>query len=669
MSKVTKRPSLAQLFEAPDDFRGIFGWLCGYSGDVAFFRDAIERFSQVPHSSRAASGNLCLAVMLDPHNPQISHVDVPGLAHLLFKENPERPFRLLHAKVAILGFRSNANSEDWMIRLIVCTGNWTRQTLEENLDLAWHMEFEASQLKSAENDRFQTCVDIQAAWKMMKWLRDWFDIQLIEGAAGRRKTQTTDSYNWFEQTMKQVEDTTPGKNFNPRYFDNREKSLLAQLPDMIERQSGKTKRNYIAMGSGFFEANVDKNTVPPVLDSVINRLKESALLTKSPEVDVVVNPKGCQAVAGSLDAIKGSRWTVRPAGQPKYFGSGEARSLHAKFIFSANYQGRSNNCSSAWIYLGSGNLTNPGFCKRQSKSHGNLEAGAVLAPTELYWYETKAPAEKVVSNLLPLQWEEELGKDSDISTGEDFEPTDETYIAPPVACLVWATTDEIIGELSVTGEEKPDMDVLDPDGHPCERNTNGSYPWCWEQPRQVTVAWPGLDKEKQHTALVPVIDELGRIAATRLPPVEIQDIWWRLEEFPASFEEDSIDSDDGSSEEVPNPAKPVTASGGPVSSYPIRTMMELVEKIADRQTSIARIDWNSWCIRLEHTLTQAADSDVLNTFRKIRVNPLSPLREKPFRPDFAETGENREGKKYEDLLDRVEKTWKVHDLAKLEVKG
>ena len=674
MSKVIKRPSLAQLFDAPDGFRGISGWICGYSGDVAFFRDAIERFSQVSHNSRGASGNLCLAVMLDPHNPPISPVNVPGLAHLLFKENPERPFRLLHAKVAILGFRSNANSEDWMIRLIVCTGNWTRKTIEENLDLAWHVEIKGGQLKSADNDSCQTCVDIQAAWNMVKWLRDWFDTRLIDSAGlpgGRRETQTTDSYNWFEQTMKQVDEyARPGKNFNPRYCDNRDKSLLDQLPDMIERQAGKTKRNYIAMGSGFFEANVDKNTVPPVLDSVTKRLKERALLTKSPEVDVFVNPKGCQAVAGSLAAIKDREyWTVRPAGQPKYFGSGGERSLHAKFIFSANYRESSNNCNSAWIYLGSGNLTNPGFCQPQSKSHGNLEAGTVLAPTELYWYEGKAPVEKVVSNLLPLQWEVELGKDSDISTGEDFEPTEETYIAPPVAYLVWTTTGGNIGELSVTDEEEPDVDVLDPDAHPCKRNTNGSFHWRGDQPRQVRVAWPGLDKDRQHPALVPVIDELGRIAAARLPPVEIQDIWWRLEDFPASFEEDSIDSDDGSPEEVPNAAKPVTASGETVSSYPIRTMMELIEKIANRQTSISRTDWNSWCIRLEHTLTQAAESDVLNTFRKIRVNPLSPLREKPFRPDFAETAENNEGKQYENLLDRVEKIWKVHDLEKLEAKG
>lgn len=668
-----KRPSLAQLFDAPDDFRGIFGWLCGYSGDVAFLGDAIERFSQVSHNSRAASGDLCLAVMLDPHNRPISPVDVPGLAHLLFKENPERPFRLLHAKVAILGFRSNTNSEDWMIRLIVCTGNWTRNTLEENLDLAWHVEIENGQLKSDENDRCQTCVDIQAAWNMMKWLRGWFDTRLIDSAGlpdGRQQRQTTDSYDWFEQTMAQVEHARPGGNFNPRYCDNREKSLLDQLPDMIERQAGKTRRNYIAMGSGFFESSGGKNTVPLVLDKVIKKLEKSALLTKSSEVDVFVNPKGCQAVAGSLDAIKDREyWVVRPAGQPEYFGAGGARSLHAKFIFSAKYRENSNNCNSAWIYLGSGNLTNPGFCQPQSRSNGNLEAGTVLAPTELYWYEKKAPAEKVVSNLLPLQWEKELGEDSDISAGEDFEPTDETYLAPPVAYLVWTTTDENIGKLSVTNEEKLDMVVLHPDGRRCEADSDGSYHWRGEQPRQVTVAWPGLDKETQHRALVPVIDELGRIAATRLPPVEIQDIWWRLEDFPASFEEDSIDSDDDSQEEVPNAAKPVMASGETVSSYPIRTMMELIEKIANRQTSISRTDWNSWCIRLERTLTQAVESDVLNTFRKIGINPLSPLREKPFRPDFAETGENDEGKRYENLLDRVEQAWKVHDLAKLGVKG
>ena len=671
-SKGMKRPSLAQLFDAPDDFRGIFGWLCGYSGDVAFLGDAIERFSQVSHNSRAASGNLCLAIMLDPHNRPISPVDVPGLAHLLFKENPERPFRLLHAKVAILGFRSNTNSEDWMIRLIVCTGNWTRNTLEENLDLAWHVEIESGQLKSDENNWCQTCVDIQAAWNMMKWLRGWFDTRLIDSAGltdERKQTQTTDSYNWFEQTMAQVEHARPRGNFNPRYCDNREKSLLDHLPDMIEKQAGKTRRNYIAMGSGFFESSGDKNTVPLVLDKVIKKLKKSALLTKSPEVDVFVNPKGCQAVAGSLAAIKDREyWNVRPAGQPEYFGAAEARSLHAKFIFSAKYRENSNNCNSAWIYLGSGNLTNPGFCRPQSRSNGNLEAGTVLAPTELYWDEGKVPAEKVVSNLLPLQWEEKLGKDSDISTGEDFELTDEAYIAPPVACLVWTITDKNIGKLSVTDGIKPDMDVLDPDGEPCKPDADGSYHWPREQPRQVTVAWSGLDKEIQHKALVPVIDELGRIAATRLPPVEIQDIWWRLEDFPASFEEDSIDSDDGSPEEVPSAAKSVAASGETLSSYPIRTMMELIERVANRQTSISRTDWNSWCIRLEHTLTQAAESDVLNTFRTIRVNPLSPLREKPFRPDFAETGENDEGKRYEDLLDRVEQTWDVGKLEKLEAK-
>lgn len=63
---------------------------------------------------------------------------------------------------------------------------------------------------------------------------------------------------------------------------------------------------------------------------------------------------------------------------PAYFGA-FPRSLHAKFIFSANWaKKKSNKCSSPWVYLGSGNLTKPGFMNKAG-SVGNLEAGVVFA--------------------------------------------------------------------------------------------------------------------------------------------------------------------------------------------------------------------------------------------------------------------------------------------------
>src|SRR5258707_5715226 len=99
--------SLAQLFDPPDDYQGVFGWICGYSADAGFLEDAAERFSGLTKAQREHQGRMMLAVMLDPGNPQILPSEVPGVLHL-----PARsltlPFLLLHAKVAILGFQGLA---------------------------------------------------------------------------------------------------------------------------------------------------------------------------------------------------------------------------------------------------------------------------------------------------------------------------------------------------------------------------------------------------------------------------------------------------------------------------------------------------------------------------------------------------------------------------------
>ena len=62
------------------------------------------------------------------------------------------------------------------------------------------------------------------------------------------------------------------------------------------------------------------------------------------------------------------------------FGRHARRSLHAKFLFSARERSNSAACGGAWVYLGSGNLTGPGFASPMSAHGGNLEAGVVFAP-------------------------------------------------------------------------------------------------------------------------------------------------------------------------------------------------------------------------------------------------------------------------------------------------
>src|SRR4051812_25687391 len=80
-----KPPSLAQLFDAPDEFVGEFGWLCGYSADMAFLNDATERFTRQTERQRAYTGRIAIGLMLDLGNPQIPCVQTPSVLHLPLK--------------------------------------------------------------------------------------------------------------------------------------------------------------------------------------------------------------------------------------------------------------------------------------------------------------------------------------------------------------------------------------------------------------------------------------------------------------------------------------------------------------------------------------------------------------------------------------------------------
>jgi hypothetical protein len=344
-----KPPSLAQHFDAPDEFIGEFGWLCGYSADAAFLDNAVERFLRQTRAQRAHGGRVTLALLLDPGNLQISPIDVPGVLHLPIKAS-RQPFKLLHAKVALLGFRHMNEGNRWLLRLIVSTGNWTRETLEDSLDLAWCVDLDSEELNAGGDPPRQSCVDIKAAWAMLGWLRRYFDLRVFDAIpTGRDNTETSAAYRQFEEWIKVVVDE--GDRFQPQFFDNRQKPLLDQLPNMVQSAASDVARNYIAMGSGFYESSKSDGEMPTVLRNTVDLLQMKNLLTICPEVDVFVNPQNCQAVASSLPSFRKRKWKVREAGKPAYFGA-NSRSLHAKFLFSANYRDNSNLCNSAWLYLG-----------------------------------------------------------------------------------------------------------------------------------------------------------------------------------------------------------------------------------------------------------------------------------------------------------------------------
>src|SRR5690606_14778696 len=264
--------SLAQWFEPPEEMTGHFGWLCGYSADADFLDNAAERFTSQTSRQRAYTGQVSLALLLDPGNPQLSAVDVPGVLHLALHQ--DAPFNLLHAKVALLGYRHSVRSDEWSLRLIVSTGNWTRETLETSLDLAWVVDVHSTDLVPKEgNEKRQALADVRAAWSLMSWLRRYFDLRALNNPALRGYSHSLEFESWCERLMHL--DPLPV----PKFIDNREASLLQQLPAMVEAVAGRGLRNYLGMGSGFYEAPSGKDAVPSVLEKIVTSLQMAGLLT------------------------------------------------------------------------------------------------------------------------------------------------------------------------------------------------------------------------------------------------------------------------------------------------------------------------------------------------------------------------------------------------------
>lgn len=650
--------SLAWHFEAPDGFRGEFGWMCGYSADPHFMNDAVERFLRWTKSQRARAGEVRLALMLDPGNPQIAPADVPGVIHVGMRAQ-QKPFHLLHAKVAVLGFRDESMGDDWIVRLIVATGNWTDGTLEQSLDLVWTVDVASADLVHGGEDVSQACADVAAGWNLLDWLRAHFDTRpLTVVPDGRRETATTIAMQRFNSWMDRV--ASHGKHVTPRLADNRTQSLLQQLPGLVARAVGATRRNYLGMGSGFFEGGGASTQIPSVLQSIVQSLYNEGQVTSSPEVDVFVNPTACQAVAGAFDAFKQQDWSVRPASRPSFYGEGE-RSLHAKFIFSANSRDNSDRCNSPWLYLGSGNLTHQGFTEAISPRGGNLEAGVVFDPGELYWASSRSrPPTRWVGNRLPVQWQSIVDDPAGLSAGSEMAERPGDYFAPPVSCMAWADC-EGGGWLKPLGDEGNDsFNLLHTDGQPLSRDEDKGFNWTGPRPRQVRICW--MVGGESVEADIPVMDAFGRVAAAALPAIDVEEAWWQLAEFPSPPDDEGTapDGDQETSGVDSDPASMRPESG---SSYPVRQMMELIERVADKQTRLSQADWIAWCTRLEQCLSQAAGADVVRYMREMGLNPLSPLWQAPFRPDFALDGATPDGLRYEGVLERVEHVWQVAGFA------
>jgi hypothetical protein len=292
---------------------------------------------------------------------------------------------------------------------------------------------------------------------------------------------------------------------------------------------------------------------------------------------------------------------------------------------------------------------------------GNLEAGVVFAPQGLFWYPEKVDdPTSVISYRLPVQWKTTIDDIAVLSPGQDMPELNDDFVAAPVAWLQWKINRGAGGWLeSPDGNDGISFDVFYGD-KPCIRKAE-LFLWPSEQPRQVDVRWE--DAGVVHRAFVAVRDEYGRFASGKLPNLNHTDAWLQLASFPMPPEEEDVGAGDIGSmaDGVPSGSW----SDQPDASYPIREMMSLLEKIADKQTSVAEADWLTWITRLEQTLVQMTECSVLTAFKSLGINPLSVLIRPEFRPDYAEDMSTDEGSRYESALKRVVEKWEVGTMEDL----
>ena len=233
-------PSLLQHFNAPDNFQGCFGFFCGYSADAEFLDLAAERFTRQNKAQRTHNGLISMALMLDPGHPRINLTEIPGVAHLQFANKENKPFFLMHAKVAILGFKGIDDPSKWFVRLIVSTGNWTVQTVEESLDLFVSIDCTNNGALSITEIQ-QNCADIKAAWEMLSWLMDHYDCRILSASVTSQKLTTSHSMELVKSWILAIQKVA--KDLKPRFFCSKNFSLQNQLIDQVKHHAGQTKRN------------------------------------------------------------------------------------------------------------------------------------------------------------------------------------------------------------------------------------------------------------------------------------------------------------------------------------------------------------------------------------------------------------------------------------------
>jgi len=590
--------SLLTLFAPPEEYSGDFGMLCGFTAS----RDVLDRIA------RTFSGDASrprLAAFIHPTAAAVT--DIPGVAWMHFRPRP--PFRILHAKVALIGFRSTSN---YCLRVAVSTGNWTAEPLTTSIDMFWCADLVNSEKELNEKD-LQLISDIRAADGLFRWLREQCDDALLR--------QTFDGRH-PDEGLREAINALPESPLATRFMDTRERTMRNQV---LEKMTGGRKK-HLVLGSGFYEAGEDAEA-EGLIESLRAELVRNRKLAKNARLDLVLNPDNCQGLHAQAASLVEKGWKLRKPGS--CYDEHKQAKLHAKYLFLGKHAG-SGEIGPAQIYIGSANFSRMGF--ESSAPNGNLEAGIVITPNpNLSW---RRNGRNGISDFLPGNFHDEI-EFAALTAGSAFEPPPDPPPPPPVMFVEW-----------------DDDRISAPDGCEVSVEIVGSDEKAVLLPSEWPAPPPAFVTLHPSGWKVPVRADGALVVPKRGQP-SLEDILAGIGNFPSYPIGANEDDNDGDSVDWEPSGDPIGKANDESRTYPLRQMMRLITRLTEAQRELDPREWQRWCRELRQDLPGLVKSELpmIEPFKAAKASPLRALMDPEFLPDGVDVAPLRAA------IDRIEVAW------------
>ncbi|MBT3367682.1 MAG: hypothetical protein HN416_11050 [Nitrospina sp.] len=648
------RPSLLDLFSPPDEnSKGVFGLMCALSADTSFMESVLKNFTGLGKKQRSQSGHCVLTLFLNPEHGQLS--SSPGLAwgHPLTREQQPKKIEMMHAKVALLGFGKAAKNRPDYYRLIVFTGNWTSEAVNNSINLVWYCDYN---LESKGNQQ-QEASDLLEAVEFWRTLLGLDKESKRPRGYYRLSKEIRDKITEFLNVLS-AHVRKPGKIIVPRFFSNLHENK-AKKNGIFEKDSigaqviqkicnDKKRRNAICCGSGFFEQAGEKPQEPEILVGLVDSLKPREARTKKKSYRnkyLVINPPTSGAAGHWLKNTPARKhtWSFYAPLHP----DNDNAPLHAKYIFTANFVKR---YTSGLLYFGSGNLSRQGFAFGPGTG-GNVEAGVFLKVKESF-------QEDELFKMLGI--DDVQFKASDIPDDIENENTEKgrqtTSPPPPISSCVWDRGNRLLsldwdqdaknweniylcGSLIVTQQENLAL--------PTSTEPNFSV--------ELTAKSSGTKEERWN---IPVFNKEGDFYSPPPRPKKLGDILASLKSFPDISPEDEDEAD----EPLETRTNRKTGQGIDLSdqrasleAFPLHLTTSLVETIAQKNLALIPKQMPDWIALLRRALLEEMQEDTVNKIKSLNINFLDLLKSTE---GFAPSEPTEE---YCKLIDEIAADWELID--------